>query len=91
MKASSQQANSHITLHSCIQIHLDLDVQLNVDSEAAFLVLWLVILVEVGGIVQDLDSEVSAARVKSSEHAYLPQFLCRHALKLLIVELRDLC
>lgn len=36
-------------------MHLDLDIQLNVDPQAALLVFWFVVLVEVGGIVQDLD------------------------------------
>ena len=47
-------------------MHLDLDIQLNVDPKAALLVLWLVVLVEVGGIVQDLDPRVSIARTQSS-------------------------
>ena len=36
-------------------MHLDLDIQLNVDPQAAFLVLGLVVLVEVSGVVQNLD------------------------------------
>ena len=55
--ASLQKAYGNLTLDSGAQVNLDFQIQLNADSQTALLVLGLLILIQVGCILKDLDLE----------------------------------